>query len=110
MLSRTAGLALANVTVPGPRNLLHVTVTGGVFGGLAPGNVLASSATQTGNASGFGNVVVSVVLPRLALPGSVTVRLPGPNVRVTVELARAGAAPAASRPTTATAADAAAAR
>ena len=43
----TAGFAGENVTAPGPRNLLQVTLTGGRFGGFAPGNVLASSATHT---------------------------------------------------------------
>src|SRR5436309_112675 len=33
----TAGLALAKTTSPGPRNLLHVSTTGGVPGGFAPG-------------------------------------------------------------------------
>src|SRR5205809_5391061 len=33
----TVGLALAKVTAPGPRNLLHVRVTGGVLGRFAPG-------------------------------------------------------------------------
>src|SRR6266550_2662758 len=32
----TAGLLLENFTVPSPRNLPHVTVTGGVSGSLPP--------------------------------------------------------------------------
>src|SRR5689334_22743346 len=54
----TAGVALEKVTVPGPRNLLHPSVTGGSAGGLAPGKVLQSSATQTVNGSGLPIVAV----------------------------------------------------
>ena len=41
-------LGLLNVTVPGPRNLVHVTVTGGkrLSSGEAPGTFFASSATH----------------------------------------------------------------
>src|ERR1043166_1526008 len=41
------GRSFAKVTSPGPRNLLHVSVTAGVRGRVAPGITLASSATQT---------------------------------------------------------------
>src|SRR5450432_552648 len=59
--SATGGRGLANLTSPGPRNLLHRTVTGGVFGGLAPASVLASSATHSVSGSGLASVASSSV-------------------------------------------------
>src|ERR1017187_1332688 len=58
----TAGLSLANITAPGPRNLLQASVTGGVLGaGPAPG-VCASSATHTVSPSASGIVAESEML------------------------------------------------
>src|SRR5438445_686522 len=36
LASSTVGFASLKVTTPGPRNLLHVRTTGGVFGGFIP--------------------------------------------------------------------------
>src|SRR5581483_3185479 len=57
----TAVLSFANVTEPGPRNLLKEMLTAGVPGRVAPGITLASSATQTVSGSGFATVPVSAV-------------------------------------------------
>src|SRR5438445_8917439 len=55
-----AGFASVNATTPGPRNLLHVTVTGGVVGRCIPvlpiRGILASSETQTASVSGLATV------------------------------------------------------
>src|SRR5580700_12243517 len=50
-ISSSAGLLFANVTPPGPRNLLHVMVIG-AFGRTLPGDSVTSSAAQSVNASG----------------------------------------------------------
>src|SRR5262245_65961391 len=62
----TVGLLLANVTVPGPRNLLHDTVTGAdLRPWLAERGSFTSSATHMVRASALPVVVVSeVLLPR----------------------------------------------
>src|SRR5207302_11127471 len=60
--SCTAGFASANVTSPGPRNLLQVKTTGGVLGGCIPKIVLASSETQRASVSGFPMTVERLVL------------------------------------------------
>src|SRR5258708_3501963 len=64
----TSGLSLAKVTAPGPRYLVHVTVTGGPrFLGRAPELVvsLASSETQTVRVRGFPTLAVrSTLKPR----------------------------------------------
>src|SRR5579862_5263399 len=57
-VSSTAGLLCANVTSPGPRNLLHVTVTG-AFGRILPGDNTTSSATHRVKASGWPTIVLS---------------------------------------------------
>ena len=44
-VSSTAGLLFANVTTPGPRNLLQVMVIG-AFGRILPGDNTTSSAIQ----------------------------------------------------------------
>src|SRR3989442_3299306 len=61
-----AGFASVNVTTPGPRNLLHVTVTGGVVGRCIPvlpiRGILASSETETASVSGLATVAERTVL------------------------------------------------
>src|SRR5579863_10325119 len=60
-------LAGLKVTVPGPRNLVHVTVTGGsrLCDAEAPGTFLASSATHAASESGCPTVaVIAVVMER----------------------------------------------
>jgi hypothetical protein len=55
----TAGVSFAKVMEPGPRNLLHLIVTAGVFGCIGPGIMLASSTAHSAKVIGFGNFVVS---------------------------------------------------
>src|SRR5207302_5676804 len=63
--SSTAGFALAKVTIPGPRNLLQVTVTGGVLGRSIPvvpiRGIVASSETDTARVSGLARVAERAV-------------------------------------------------
>src|SRR5437763_1972025 len=54
--SSIVGRSLEKVTLPGPRNLVHVSVTAGVLGRVAPGITLASSATHTVKGTGFSTV------------------------------------------------------
>src|SRR5689334_17523963 len=61
----TAGRASEKLTVPGPRNLLHTTVTAGVLGAVAPATTLASSATHNTSGTGRANsAVIDVLWPR----------------------------------------------
>src|SRR6516225_1603309 len=50
----TLGFSASNFTMPGPRNLLHVTVTAGIILAKAAndGGTLASSATHTASGTG----------------------------------------------------------
>src|SRR5262245_6684122 len=59
------GLSAANFTEPGPRNLLHVSVTAGVRGRVAPGTLFASSATHKGSVNGLPVItLIAVLCPR----------------------------------------------
>src|SRR5437879_3160729 len=62
LASSTVGFASLKVTTPGPRNLLHVRTTGGVFGGFIPKIVLASSETHRASVSGLPTAVEKVSL------------------------------------------------
>src|SRR5262249_38668019 len=56
LLFSNAGLSLLNVTSPGPRNLLQLSVTAGVRGRTAPAITLASSAANSVSVTGFPTV------------------------------------------------------
>src|ERR1700677_4329409 len=64
-LGSTAGRWFEKVTLPGPRNFPHASVTAGMGGGLLPGIMLASSATQTWSGRGTPTVAFKAVpVPR----------------------------------------------